>query len=102
MPKWFALDETGPLLAFAGIWTEWTGVRGTKANPVEGRQLLLPPTTARKARDRNEVSEREIKFSRSRLRRITHKIGRRFWNECRSFCFVSLDRLLLTATPAAS
>jgi putative SOS response-associated peptidase YedK len=24
----------------AGIWTEWNGVRGTKANPVEGRHLL--------------------------------------------------------------
>jgi putative SOS response-associated peptidase YedK len=24
----------------AGIWTEWNGVRGTKANPVEGNHLL--------------------------------------------------------------
>jgi putative SOS response-associated peptidase YedK len=39
-PKWFALDESRPLVAFAGIWTEWNGVRGTKANPVEGRHLL--------------------------------------------------------------
>jgi putative SOS response-associated peptidase YedK len=39
-PKWFAIDETRPLVAFAGIWTEWTGVRGTKANPVEGKHLL--------------------------------------------------------------
>src|SRR5256714_8736961 len=39
-PKWFALDETRPLVAFAGIWTEWIGVRGTKANPIEGRHLL--------------------------------------------------------------
>ena len=38
-PKWFAMEETRPLLAFAGIWTEWNGVRGTKANPVEGRHL---------------------------------------------------------------
>ena len=36
----FALDESRPLLAFAGIWTEWIGVRGTKANPIEGRHLL--------------------------------------------------------------
>jgi putative SOS response-associated peptidase YedK len=28
------------LVAFAGIWTEWTGVRGTKANPIEGKHLL--------------------------------------------------------------
>jgi putative SOS response-associated peptidase YedK len=27
-------------VAFAGIWTEWNGVRGTKANPVEGNHLL--------------------------------------------------------------
>lgn len=39
-PTWFALDESRPLLAFAGIWTEWTGTRGTKANPVEGQHLL--------------------------------------------------------------
>ena len=39
-PKWFAIDETRPLVAFAGIWTEWNGVRGTKANPVEGHHLL--------------------------------------------------------------
>jgi putative SOS response-associated peptidase YedK len=39
-PKWFAIDESRPLVAFAGIWTEWTGVRGTKANPVAGSHLL--------------------------------------------------------------
>jgi putative SOS response-associated peptidase YedK len=34
LPKvahWFALDETRPLFAFAGIWRPWTGARGTKA-----------------------------------------------------------------------
>ena len=45
-PKWFALEETRPLVAFAGIWTEWNGVRGTKANPVEGRHLLYGFLTA--------------------------------------------------------
>jgi len=45
-PKWFALDETRPLVAFAGIWTEWNGVRGTKTNPVEGRHLLYGFLTA--------------------------------------------------------
>jgi len=39
-PKWFAINETRPLVAFAGIWTGWNGVRGTKANPVEGCHLL--------------------------------------------------------------
>jgi putative SOS response-associated peptidase YedK len=37
---WFALDERLPLFAFAGIWTPWHGVRGTKANPVEGAHRL--------------------------------------------------------------
>ena len=39
-PMWFALDDSRPLVAFAGVWTEWTGTRGTKANPVEGQHLL--------------------------------------------------------------
>jgi putative SOS response-associated peptidase YedK len=38
--KWFAIDESRPLVAFAGIWTEWRGTRGTKVNPVEGNHLL--------------------------------------------------------------
>lgn len=37
---WFALNKNRPMFAFAGIWTNWTGVRGTKANPVEGEHLL--------------------------------------------------------------
>lgn len=28
--RWFALDDTGPLAFFAGIWTEWTSVRKLK------------------------------------------------------------------------
>lgn len=39
-PTWFGLDHARPMLAFAGIWTEWTGSRGTTANPVEGQHLL--------------------------------------------------------------
>jgi putative SOS response-associated peptidase YedK len=39
-PTWFALDESRPLVAFAGIWTTWHGTRGTKANPVEGEHQL--------------------------------------------------------------
>ena len=31
---WFAVDETEPLFFFAGIWTEWIGVR----KPSEGKQ----------------------------------------------------------------
>jgi putative SOS response-associated peptidase YedK len=28
------------VVAFVGIWTEWRGTRGTKANPVEANHLL--------------------------------------------------------------
>jgi putative SOS response-associated peptidase YedK len=30
---WFALDKSRPLFSFAGIWTEWSGARGTKDTP---------------------------------------------------------------------
>jgi putative SOS response-associated peptidase YedK len=33
-------SSSPPLAAFAGIWRPWTGVRGTKADPVEGEHLL--------------------------------------------------------------
>jgi putative SOS response-associated peptidase YedK len=34
VPVWFALDESRPLAAFAGIWTNWTCVRKTKDGEV--------------------------------------------------------------------
>ncbi|UFX42033.1 SOS response-associated peptidase [Bradyrhizobium sp. 41S5] len=37
---WFALDDDRPLTAFAGIWTEFSGDRGTKAKPVPGPHLV--------------------------------------------------------------
>jgi putative SOS response-associated peptidase YedK len=37
---WFALNPSRLPFAFAGIWTEWEGARGTKANPIEGKHLL--------------------------------------------------------------
>jgi putative SOS response-associated peptidase YedK len=37
---WFALDDYRPPFAFAGIWTPWSGARGTKKDPVEGNHLL--------------------------------------------------------------
>jgi putative SOS response-associated peptidase YedK len=37
---WFALDHDRPLFAFAGIWTPWSGKRGTKKDPVEGNHLI--------------------------------------------------------------
>jgi putative SOS response-associated peptidase YedK len=39
-PTWLALGEDRPLFAFAGVWRPWTGIRGTKAAPVEGEHLL--------------------------------------------------------------
>ena len=33
-PVWFALDESRPLAAFAGIWTNWTSVRKAKEGEV--------------------------------------------------------------------
>jgi putative SOS response-associated peptidase YedK len=39
-PVWFARSEDRPLMAFAGIWRPWKGVRGTEADPVEGEHLL--------------------------------------------------------------
>ncbi len=40
-PVWFALDESRPVFAFAGIWTTWHGRRGSKADPVEGQHRLF-------------------------------------------------------------
>ncbi|RXH26057.1 MULTISPECIES: SOS response-associated peptidase [Bradyrhizobium] len=33
---WFALAETRPLFAFAGIWSTFNGDRGTKSKPIPG------------------------------------------------------------------
>ncbi len=40
-PTWFSLAEERRLFAFAGLWTPWRGVRGTKSAPVEGDQELF-------------------------------------------------------------
>jgi putative SOS response-associated peptidase YedK len=37
---WFALDDDRPLFAFAGIWTEFKGDRGTKSKPIPGPHLV--------------------------------------------------------------
>ncbi|MDO5643572.1 MAG: SOS response-associated peptidase family protein [Paracoccus sp. (in: a-proteobacteria)] len=34
---WFALDQSQPLFSFAGIWTSWEGMRGSKRTPRPGR-----------------------------------------------------------------
>jgi len=33
---WFALNDDRPLFAFAGIWTQFNGDRGTKSKPIPG------------------------------------------------------------------
>src|ERR1700736_844830 len=33
---WFALNDDRPLFAFAGIWTEFRGDRGTEPKPIPG------------------------------------------------------------------
>jgi hypothetical protein len=37
---WFALNDDRPLFAFAGIWTEFKGDRGTNSKPIPGPQLV--------------------------------------------------------------
>jgi putative SOS response-associated peptidase YedK len=37
---WFALNDGQPLFAFAGIWTEYKGDRGTKSKPIPGPHLV--------------------------------------------------------------
>jgi putative SOS response-associated peptidase YedK len=37
---WFALNKDRPLCAFAGIWTEFKGDRGTKSKPIPGPYLV--------------------------------------------------------------
>jgi putative SOS response-associated peptidase YedK len=37
---WFGLNDDRPLFAFAGIWTEFRGDRGTKSKPIPGPHLV--------------------------------------------------------------
>jgi putative SOS response-associated peptidase YedK len=41
VPTWFALADDHPLFFFAGIWCQWSGVRGTKSNPEDGMHTLF-------------------------------------------------------------
>jgi putative SOS response-associated peptidase YedK len=40
IPTWFALSDKRPLFFFAGVWKQWEGTRGTKAEPVKGKHLI--------------------------------------------------------------
>lgn len=39
--RWFAINEAEPLAFFAGVWTEWSGTRGSMKNPREGQHELF-------------------------------------------------------------
>ena len=60
VPTWFALDDSRPLIFFAGIWRSWRGTRGTKANPVEGNHMLFSFLTAEPNAEVGEVHEKAM------------------------------------------
>ena len=39
--RWFAVNEAEPLAFFAGVWTDWHGVRGSMKNPRDGEHELF-------------------------------------------------------------
>jgi putative SOS response-associated peptidase YedK len=39
------------LIFFAGVWREWEGTRGTKADPVTGKHMLFSVLTTDASRD---------------------------------------------------
>jgi putative SOS response-associated peptidase YedK len=43
---WFAHNDDRPLTAFAGIWSEFRGDRGTKSKPAPGPHLVYGFLTA--------------------------------------------------------
>jgi putative SOS response-associated peptidase YedK len=45
VPVWFAVDESRPLLCFAGLWTSWTSVRKAKEGEITA-DLFAMLTTA--------------------------------------------------------
>ena len=49
---WFALNDDRPLFAFAGIWTEFKGDRGTKSKPIPGPHLVYDFLTTAAERNR--------------------------------------------------
>lgn len=39
--RWFAINDDKPLTFFAGIWTDWNGIRGSMKNPRDGDHQLF-------------------------------------------------------------
>jgi len=56
---WFALNEDRQLFAFADVWTEYRGDRGTKSKPVPGPHLvygfLTTPAVVKPSRRSSEL-----------------------------------------------
>jgi putative SOS response-associated peptidase YedK len=48
---WFAQDECRPIMFFAGIWREWEGTHGIKADPAQGKHLLFSILTTEARRE---------------------------------------------------
>jgi len=57
---WFALNDDRPLTAFAGIWAEFRGDRGTKSKPVPGPHLVYGFLTTDAARRAARVEQNLI------------------------------------------
>lgn len=57
---WFALSKKRPIFFFAGIWREWQGARGTKADPVEGTHLLYSILTTEPNKDVKPVHSKAM------------------------------------------
>lgn len=57
----FAINEDRPLLSFAGIWTVFKGVGGTKSKPIPGPHLVYGfLTTSANAVDRAHPPESHV------------------------------------------
>jgi putative SOS response-associated peptidase YedK len=57
---WFALNEDRPLFAFAGIWTEFRGDRGTKSKPIPGPHQHATP--ARRCREPRSLDSARVGY----------------------------------------
>jgi hypothetical protein len=55
---WFSLNEDRPPFAFAGIWTDFNGDRGTKSKPIPGPHLVYGfPDNCTKRHRRTDPSQ---------------------------------------------
>jgi putative SOS response-associated peptidase YedK len=60
---WFALGDDRPLFAFASIWTEFKGDRGTKSKPIPGPHLVYGFLTARRMQSLSRYIRRQCRSS---------------------------------------